>query len=191
MHAYAPSTTYFEVEQKFPVADLAALEAQLVARGAQFGAAIVQRDRYFAHPCRDFARTDEALRIREMDGRCAVTYKGPKVDAITKTRREIELPLADAPDSLADWTALLESLGFQIVAEVHKIRRTAPLAWQGADVEIALDRVERLGTFVEFELKAEAADLESARSHILSLAGALGMTDAQRQSYLELLLTRG
>ena len=44
-------------------------------------------------PCRDFAQTDEALRIRTVGDTSFVTYKGPKLDATTKTRRELELPL--------------------------------------------------------------------------------------------------
>ena len=115
-----PPSMHYEVEQKFPVHDLAAIEAQLVALGARLGAGIEQLDRYFAHPCRDFARTDEALRIRQVGPRCFVTYKGPKIDPTTKTRREIELPLSDAPEGVAQWTALLEALGFQPVAEVRK-----------------------------------------------------------------------
>jgi adenylate cyclase, class 2 len=178
---------HFEVELKFPVADLAALTTQLVARGARLDAPVEQRDRYFAHPCRDFARTDEALRIRQIGLRCVVTYKGPKIDAATKTRREIELPLGDATESFVPWTTLLESLGFQIVAEVRKLRQGAHLVWQDADVEIALDRVDRVGTFVEFELTADAAGLEAARSRILSLAAALGLAGGERRSYLELL----
>lgn len=182
---------HYEVEQKFPVPDLAALEARLVALGAQLSAGLDQLDRYFAHPCRDFAQTDEALRIRQVGPRCYVTYKGPKIDPTTKTRREIELPLSDAGDAVAQWTALLETLGFQRVAEVRKHRQPAQLNWQGADVEIALDRVDRVGTFVEFELTADADGLELAKSRILSLANELGLAGAERRSYLELLLSRG
>ena len=77
----------YEVELKFPVADLGAIEARLVELGTRFDEAVTQVDRYFAHPARDFARTDEALRIRQVGNACYVTYKGPKVDAATKTRR--------------------------------------------------------------------------------------------------------
>lgn len=181
---------HYEVEQKFPVDDLAALEAALVALGARFESPIDQLDRYFAHPSRDFARTDEALRIRQVGAQCYVTYKGPKVDPATKTRREIELPLSGESGAAAQWTTLLEALGFRGVAEVRKQRRPARLAWQDAEVEIALDRVEGVGTFVEFELSASAEGLEQAKSRILSLAAALGLSNAERRSYLELLLGR-
>jgi adenylate cyclase class 2 len=56
----------FEVENKFPVPDLAAVEQQLQAYGAQFDQAVEQVDHYFAHPVRDFVKTDEALRLRRI-----------------------------------------------------------------------------------------------------------------------------
>ncbi len=143
---------------------------------------------YFAHPGRDFARTDEALRIRQVGPQCYVTYKGPKVDPTTKTRREIELPLSGTAEAAAQWTALLEALGFKPVREVRKQRLPAHLAWQGADVEIALDDVEGVGTFVEFELTASEEEIEQAKTRILSLAAALDLSRVERRSYLELLL---
>lgn len=182
---------HYEVEQKFSVRDLAELEARLIALGARLDAPIEQRDRYWAHPCRDFAQTDEALRIRQIGARCLVTYKGPKIDGTTKTRREIELPLSESPEGVAQWTELLEALGFQCVAEVRKLRQPAHLTWQDAEVEIALDRVAQVGTFVEFELTADTEGLQAAKSRILSLAAALGLVAAERRSYLELLLTGG
>jgi adenylate cyclase class IV len=54
-----------------------------------------------------------------------------------------------------------------------------------------LDRVDGVGTFVEFELTADAQGLELAKSRILSLAAELGLAGAERRSYLELLLSRG
>jgi adenylate cyclase class 2 len=182
---------HYEVEQKFPVGDLAELEARLIALGARLDAPLEQRDRYWAHPCRDFAQTDEALRIRQLGTRYLVTYKGPKIDTTTKTRREIELPLADSPHGIAQWIELLEALGFQSVAEVRKLRQPGHLTWQDAEIEIALDRVDHVGTFVEFELMADAEGLDGATSRILSLAAALELAGAERRSYLELLLTGG
>jgi adenylate cyclase class 2 len=178
----------YEVEQKFPVDDLPAVAAQLAQLGACFDDIIVQVDRYFAHPSRDFASTDEALRIRQVGTRCRVTYKGPKVDTTTKTRQEIELPLGDGPEVAAQWTALLESLGFTPVLDVCKRRRCGRLSWNGATVEIALDDLDRIGTFVELELAVDADHVETAKSRILSLADQLGLAGAERRSYLELIL---
>ncbi len=178
----------YEVEQKFPVEDHSQLEARLTALGAQFGETIVQVDRYFAHPARDFASTDEALRIRQVGTNCRVTYKGPKLDATTKTRQELELPLGDGPDVAPQWTTLLQALGFTPVMEVSKRRRMGQLVWRDATIEIALDHLDRLGSFVELELAVEADHVEAAQSRILSLADELGLVNAERRSYLELIL---
>ena len=144
---------------------------------------------YFAHPARDFAQTDEALRLRRKGGSFFITYKGPKIDAATKTRREIELPLAADEAGFQAWFGLLEALGFTAVGEVRKSRRKAKIAWQGRTVEGSLDEVERLGTFVELELIAEADDLDAARACIASLAqDGSDLAGSERRSYLELLL---
>jgi adenylate cyclase class 2 len=149
-----------------------------------------EADLYFTHPARDFARTDEALRLRRRGEVNLITYKGPKIDSATKTRSEIELPLEPGQASLGSWRALLEALGFQGVAEVRKSRRKMHVPWQGRSVEASLDTVEHLGTFVELELIAEADGLEPAKACILSLAQTLGLTASERRSYLELLLGR-
>ena len=50
----------YEVELKFSVADPRALEQRLGSLAAKWQEPIHQVDRYSNHPCRDFARTDEA-----------------------------------------------------------------------------------------------------------------------------------
>jgi adenylate cyclase class 2 len=178
----------FEVEQKFLVADLSVLEHKLVSAGATFADTIVQVDRYLAHPSRNFAQTDEALRIRQVGDANFITYKGPKIDTTTKTRQEIELPLHDGGEEAEKWVALLAALDFVPVAEVRKRRRCGRLAWQDVEVEVALDQVDALGEFVELELSAEESSVDAAKAKIQSLADELGLSGAERRSYLELLL---
>ncbi len=178
----------YEVEQKFPVPDMAAVQKRLAELGAAVAAWQLEVDLYFAHPAKDFARTDEALRIRTIGTANYVTYKGPKIDQTTKTREEIELPLPGGPQGYADGRRLLEALGFRPVAEIRKRRRKAEIAWQGQKVEVSLDEVDSLGTFVELELIASADGVESAKESILQLASALRLAGSERRSYLELLL---
>jgi adenylate cyclase class 2 len=180
----------YEVEQKFPVADLAVLEARLAAIGASISEPQAEVDLYFAHPARDFAATDEALRVRRKKQLNFITYKGPKIDKTTKTRQEIDLPLEPGRRSADAWVGLLEALGFTPVAEVRKARRKARIPWQGRQVEGSLDEVEQLGSFAELELVVEADEVEGAKACIASLAESLGFCDSERRSYLELLLER-
>jgi adenylate cyclase class 2 len=176
----------YEVECKYRIEDTAGLRARLDALGAEWGGQIEQVDRYFAHPARDFARTDEALRIRRSGDELYITYKGPKVDATTKTRRELELPLASRAG--AAFGELLLALGFNPVAEVSKKRHKAALNWQGQSVEVAWDRVDRVGEFLELELSADETGLDAARQHIATLADTLKLGQTERRSYLEMLL---
>jgi adenylate cyclase class 2 len=181
---------HYEVEQKFPLSDAASLTARLSALGARPSGQCEQTDHYFNHPARDFSQTDEALRIRQVDGRALITYKGPKIDRLTKTRREIELPLGSGADTAEQFSELLVALGFVPVAQVHKHRRTFELDWQGHSVEVALDDVSELGHFVELELSATEETLEAARAALASLASRLELAASERRSYLELLLER-
>ena len=189
----------YEVEMKFSVADPRALEQRLGSLGAKWHDPIDQVDRYFNHPCRDFARTDEALRLRHDGDGVVITWKGPRIDAATKTRREIELPLAmrlpkggdaaaPAASTIAEWTELLEAIGFRPVATVAKRRRPARVHWQRVEVDVALDSVAGVGEYLELELQASEAEVPQARACLESLARELGCGNSERRSYLELLL---
>src|SRR3954471_13652009 len=153
----------YEVEQKHVVADESHLFERLAERGVEVGPRVEQVDRYFAHPCRDFSKTDEALRIRSVGDRSFVTFKGPKIDTTTKTRQEIELPLDAGDRDGAKFGELLESLGFKPVAVVRKRRRKFEVDFEGSKVEGALDEVENVGQYVELELMSDEAGLEEAK----------------------------
>ncbi len=132
-------------------------------------------------------QTDEALRIRSVGDEHFVTYKGPKLDAVTKSRRELELPLAADRAAFAE---LLTTLGFRSVLAVRKTRRPFELEHRGQCVHGAWDSIDGLGEFVELELTADETTLEAARAVIASLAGELELGPSERRSYLELLLEK-
>ena len=178
----------FEVERKYRVADPQTLLARLAEIGVEPGEAESQTDCYYAHPSRDFAVTDEALRLRRAGAANRITYKGPKIGAESKTRRELELDLPPGDGVLADFGRLLEALGFRPVATVEKRRRKAHLDWQGHAVEVALDEVACVGSFVELEIGADDGGLSRAESALASLAATLPLGASERRSYLELLL---
>lgn len=180
----------FEVEQKFPLIDRAHFQDILAGRSIRLDCKFEQTDQYFAHPCRDFGKTDEALRIRVSNGATFLTYKGPKIDRATKTRREIELPLSSEPTAAGDFRTLLESLGFVPVLSVHKSRQSGTVLRPPFELHISLDTVAGLGDFVEIETMASADKLESARQMIALLADELKLVASERRSYLELLLAQ-
>ncbi len=178
-----------EVEQKFPLGNRNTVLSRLNELGAVSQAAVTQIDTYYAHPARDFATTDEALRIRRVGEANFLTYKGPKLDTKTKTRREIELPLNEGKLTAEQWDQLLSALSFKRVAEVTKVRHLFRLTHEGQPMEVALDSVQGLGDFAEIEIVVDQrSQIEVAQQHLQALAAQLQLADAERRGYLELLL---
>src|SRR4051794_13138135 len=107
-----------EIEAKYRAEDWTNIESHLRAGGARFDAPREDTDNYYNAPDRDFAKTDEALRIRQIGANNFVTYKGPKTDAQTKTRTEIEVPLAPGADVAEQFGQLLVHLKYRPVTVV-------------------------------------------------------------------------
>ena len=170
-----------EVEAKAHLDDPERIISSILDQGGREIYFTVQRDTYYRHPGRDFAATDEALRIREEQGRSFITYKGPKLDAETKSREELEVPLVDP----GDLGVLLLRLGFEPVAVVEKRRR----GYLVGTLEVCIDEVKGLGHFLEVEAR-ECQDLEEGKARVLELLDRLGLDRLERRSYLELLLER-
>ncbi|MBN2079596.1 MAG: class IV adenylate cyclase [Spirochaetes bacterium] len=170
-----------EIEVKAYCDDLAAVEEKLAAMGARSLGSIRERDLYLNHPSRDFAATDEALRLRRAGDSVIMTYKGPKIGLAAKTRREIEVAVGDYDAVLL----ILEILGFVRVGSVVKERDR--FALEG--IEISLDRVEDLGDFVELE--AKGVNRQSGEESLFAMAERLGLDCFERRSYLELILRGG
>jgi adenylate cyclase class 2 len=179
----------FEVEIKFRSVDHVLLRQRLLDRGAAPEPAVEQQDTYLAHPGRDFAVTDEALRLRCHGGENRITYKGPKRGGPTKTREEIEIPLAAGEEAFRQLTRLFENLGFRPVATIRKARTTFHLGHPTHRMEVTLDRAVGLGDFVEIETAAAGeSELPAAQAAVLALAAELGLTEVEPRSYLRMAL---
>jgi len=176
----------YEVELKVK-ASHGTVRQRLEAAGGTFLGTVRQADTYYDAPDRDFAETDEAVRVRrERDGdaeRVRLTYKGPLVDSAAKTREEAETGVDDG-EALA---AILSGMGYEPAATVRKERDRYRL--DGCTV--TLDSVDGLGEFVEVELETEA-DVDAAREEAAATMESLGLDPDEgiRTSYLGLLLAR-
>ncbi|WP_162006698.1 class IV adenylate cyclase [Roseimaritima sediminicola] len=179
-----------EIELKFPLDDAERLRQQVLELGGSVAGPRQQhRDTYYAHPCRDFKKTTEALRIRGIDGHYHITYKGPKQASQVKTRQELEWSLGPDDARGEKMTAVLEALGFRPVATVEKFRETLEIHWDGLVLEVTLDEVNGVGWYAEIEaIAADQAAVATAREAVLSLARRLGLTQPEPRSYLNLLL---
>jgi len=165
-----------EVEIKFRLEENVRRKIEEVA---EFVCEVRERDLYFNHPCRDFLKTDEALRVRKSE-KVFLTYKGPKIDKETKTREEIEVEIGDFDKSVE----ILKKLGFKPVAEIFKVRRIYKLGY----ATICVDNVKDLGEFVEIEVKSE--DVEKAKGVVFKIANEFGLKNPITKSYLEMLLEK-
>jgi adenylate cyclase class 2 len=179
-----------EIEVKYPHDNLDAVRSLLNSLGARRVEQREDADHYFNAPDRDFARTDEAFRIRRIGMKNLLTYKGPKIDARTKTRLEIEVPAAEGEAIAGDLERLVTALGYRPVAVVRKQREVFELQRDQFTLHVCLDDVQSVGTFVEVEIVAEEKELEAARSVLLKTADELGLKQSERKSYLQILLER-
>jgi adenylate cyclase class 2 len=175
-----------EVERKYRGSP-AVIEAVLaIAEGT--GERVEQTDLYLNAPDRDFAVTDEALRLRSTtpaDGetRVAITYKGPRATDAEKARTEYEVGV----EALGTTAAIFEALGYTEVARVEKQRRR----WRWADMEVAVDTLAGGGRYIELERTVTAAaTVAAADAKLAEQAAQLGLSDSELEprSYLEIVL---
>ena len=151
-------------------------EAETAARGlpAAWGGEWRQVDTYFRAP-------QGRLKLREVDGAPAelIAYERPEQTA-TRWSDYLIAPVENGP-ALRD--VLTRALGVR--AQVNKIRRL----YVYRSARIHLDRVERLGAFVEFEVVCADGDEVAAAKLMgeLMQAFALNEKDALRLSYSDML----
>ena len=113
------------------------------------------------------------LRVRSVDGRGVLTYKGaPRPDAIFKSREELETGV-DNPETAIE---ILERIGMKRGFRYQKYRRE----FMSGGVHVAVDETP-IGNY---------AELEGTEDEILSLAKKLGVEKSRfiRESYHALYL---
>ncbi|WNY27238.1 class IV adenylate cyclase [Methanolapillus ohkumae] len=170
-----------EVEVKVK-ADHDFVRRMILQRGAEFVCVEEQTDVYFNAPDRDFSKTDEALRVRVIDGVGEITYKGPKMDKVSKTRTEFNSPV-DAQNM----KSILCALGFFESGAVSKRREVYKLE----NFLIGIDAVFSLGNYVEVEADvsdgAGPDDIQKATESIFKFLETLGIERSAsiQESYLE------
>lgn len=144
----------------------------------------IHKDQYFNNPDRDFTKTNEALRIRSIDGKAEITYKGPHMDDVSKTRKEFNSPADEY-----NMTHILLSLGYVLSGTVEKHRKI----YTCDDMTICFDDVKNLGEFIEIEIDlndtADEKEIKEATNKIFAFLSLLGIEKDKsiKESYLELM----
>lgn len=169
-----------EIEVKARAASLIDVESRIKHLGGIFQSEHTHHDTYFDTGGRELAKSDEVLRLRMIDDALDATlcYKGPRIDAISKTREEIEVGIDDKKSG----QNILEQLGFLESVIVDKRRKTYKLG----DFELSLDIVENLGTFVEIEAMSNHK-VEELIERALLLMEQLGIEETETKTYPQLL----
>lgn len=177
-----------EVEVKLPLFRRSIVERGLMEQGFQPGDLIRESDVYYTSDFHDFMKADEALRIRESDNltqiqsTCTLTFKGPKIDTISMTRKELETEVT----SPEDCRGILEALGYRPLFPVNKLRQY----YVKENVHACVDQVEGLGSFMELEiLVEEEAEREEALKKIETILYDLDLSlkESTTHSYLWML----
>ncbi|ADL19617.1 Adenylate cyclase [Acidilobus saccharovorans 345-15] len=143
-----------EVKLRVPCSQLELIANRAIQAGGKVEGPLEEIDVYYQHPCRDLKVSDEALRVRYVNGSPrSITYKGPREAGQFKARREVIVDVGSDPD------VLLRQLGFEPAIRVSKARTYIRLG----NVELTLDNVEGLGCFVEVEsLRGKDEDVSAA-----------------------------
>ena len=166
------------IEIKVRVADLAAVRTAALGAGARLHAVEDQTDRYYA------LEGERRVKLRTIAGGRAemIEYRRAEDHGVRPSDYTVT-PVRDAAAGLC-----LVPKGEPLVV-VSKRREV--LLWD--NVRIHLDRVERLGAFVELEAVVdEAHDEACCREQVARLLRELGIAPAEllRASYSDLLLLR-
>ena len=173
-------TNGHEIEAKFRVGNREAFEARLRALGAAEGALEDEVNLLLDDDGMTLRACGQALRVRTVNGRGVLTFKGPaSFEGGVKKRLELESGV-DAPETVL---ALLDALGYRPRFRYEK-RRTP---WRFADPARPLVVVDEtpLGLFAEIEgddaaVRALAAEL-GVREELFLRASYWGLWVAARE----------
>ncbi|MFW9774005.1 MAG: class IV adenylate cyclase [Candidatus Thorarchaeota archaeon] len=193
-----------EVEIKVRITDPDLLRRKFKESKASYRFSLYHEDIYYNMPkgLRDFKKTDEALRLRKSakfdrkikrdseKTKYFLTYKGRKMDTLSKTREEIDLKIED----ISKMKRLLKLLGFQEVLMVEKKREFYEIKFQNIKIEALIDYIPVLNQhFIEVEILTETKEqIEKCRAILFDFLSSIGIQqeDSIRKSYLELILEK-
>lgn len=180
-----------EVEIKVSAKNKEKIEEKLLQKGFWKGDLLKESDFYFDNESGNIRKNDKALRIRSCENLTTnsaenfMTFKGPKIDAISMTRQELEMKIGNTEIG----EEILKSLGYTLIYPVIKLRQY----FYFEDVTACLDQVENLGDFLELEIIVQQEEeKEAALNRIISLLSGLGYKQEEiiRTSYLSMLQSK-
>jgi len=166
-----------EVEIKIEINDFEEIKVKVSAVGKLIKS-IKQIDDYYI-PChRDFfaqkPHPTEWLRIRTNPDKVIFEYDksiNKKANGEQECAEEYETEISN----VEEFRKILSFLDFKKVVTVDKQREY----WDCGNIEVALDKIEGLGTFIEAEAKGDFKDATQAKQACLKFLDGLGIKNAE------------
>lgn len=161
-----PTLTNIEIELTFPLLNREEFLQKLETIGTREKHDEFQKDTYFVPQHRNFLEQtpiSEWLRIRETDKGASVNYKHwhNKGNSQAVSCDEYETTVSDAKQLYE----ILKRLDIRPIVTVEKTRST----WMYKDVEIAVDDVKELGSYIELEAKGAFGSIDAARDRLYAV----------------------
>ncbi len=161
-----------EIEIKLRVENTEGIIKQLEAKGCVFDFPVKQEDNIFipsSEPTVPVTLGTNVLRIRRQGGKNLFTLK--QGQELAKIERELEI---FDPKALEE---IILMLGFKKIAQINKTRRKCKMD----GLEICVDEVDGLGSFVEVE-KITAEDPGEVQEQLLDFVAKLGVDVSCRET---------
>tara|TARA_Y100000310_G_C20571624_1_gene758338 strand:- start:323 stop:889 length:567 start_codon:yes stop_codon:yes gene_type:complete len=161
---------HIEIEVKFPLKNKATVINFLNQHAKQKAIQTLQKDTYFTPAHKNFLSTQfpyEWLRLRESEKELVLNYKHfyPENEKDSDYCDEFETKIEDPVIR-----KILTSLQFKELVTVEKNRTT----WMFKDVEIAIDDIKELGSFIELEITTPYTDPKKAKEYLYTLVKEIG-----------------
>lgn len=156
-----------EIELKFKVEDLDKFIKKIEELGCLVGNTIIQNDTIYVANLNNVESTEGSiwLRVRELNDKIELNYK--KQSKKKSESQEIEFEVSDYEKA----NEFLKALGYKEWVRVNKKRRYAKYQ----DINICIDEVERLGSFVELEYLIAEENNHDYEAELLNIAKELGI----------------
>ena len=161
-----------EIEVKAKLRDKNKLLKKASELGISFGESIIQDDSTYETSIPKDDPNWNIFRIRKQNEKTILTIKY-RASSISRDNHERESIIEDSGEVVD----MLARVGYTLGVRIEKTRRTAKYK----DLEICIDEVNKLGTFIEVEkLTNDDADVDLVQNELWKLLEELGVDKSDR-----------
>lgn len=162
-----------EIEVKAKVNNLDDLILNIKNLGCELSESIIQEDKIFLPigvKIKESLKGKIILRIRKSNSKIILTLKKQLENELDNIEIEVVV------DDFSKMEDILKYMNYHVVVEVKKKRRKAKYN----DLEICVDEVEGLGSFVEVEKMSESGDSSKIQEELFQFLESLGIKREDR-----------